>query len=217
MVNELYHHGIKGQRWGVRRYHNADGSLSNAGLKKYANLSKKQMALSSKLTRLDSKKTQLTESYKTVGHAKAEARTARLTERRNKLEPRVSRIERRALKGKQLGILGRYTLNKAYRLDRAIARTSKAKLRFDSKISKINAETLKIQKRIDKYDKKLNQLDPKHEAAGKIYVNSLKIDKKANGAEVTKDNLRTTAREILSDKSSTRSQTDWADYVIKNI
>ena len=154
MVNELYHHGIKGQRWGVRRYHNADGSLSNAGLKKYANLSKKQMALSSKLTRLDSKKTQLTESYKTVGHAKAEARTARLTERRNKLEPRVSRIERRALKGKQLGILGRYTLNKAYRLDRAIARTSKAKLRFDSKISKINAETLKIQKRIDKYDKK---------------------------------------------------------------
>lgn len=32
---ELYHHGIKGQRWGVRRYQNADGSLTNAGLHRY--------------------------------------------------------------------------------------------------------------------------------------------------------------------------------------
>lgn len=32
---ELYHHGIKGQRWGVRRYQNADGSLTAAGKKRY--------------------------------------------------------------------------------------------------------------------------------------------------------------------------------------
>ena len=30
----LYHHGIKGQRWGVRRYQNPDGSLTNAGRKR---------------------------------------------------------------------------------------------------------------------------------------------------------------------------------------
>lgn len=29
--SELYHHGIKGQRWGVRRYQNADGSYTSAG------------------------------------------------------------------------------------------------------------------------------------------------------------------------------------------
>ena len=34
--NELYHYGIKGMRWGVRRYQNADGSLTNAGKKRYA-------------------------------------------------------------------------------------------------------------------------------------------------------------------------------------
>lgn len=40
-TNELYHHGIKGMKWGVRRYQNEDGSLTKAGKKKYAKLEKK--------------------------------------------------------------------------------------------------------------------------------------------------------------------------------
>ena len=35
--NDLYHWGIKGMRWGVRRYQNADGSLTSAGRKRYTN------------------------------------------------------------------------------------------------------------------------------------------------------------------------------------
>lgn len=33
--DELYHHGIKGMRWGVRRYQNEDGSLTPAGERHY--------------------------------------------------------------------------------------------------------------------------------------------------------------------------------------
>lgn len=36
MSNELQHHGIKGQKWGVRRFQNADGSLTAEGKKRYS-------------------------------------------------------------------------------------------------------------------------------------------------------------------------------------
>lgn len=34
--DELYHHGIKGQKWGVRRYQNLDRTLTAAGKARYA-------------------------------------------------------------------------------------------------------------------------------------------------------------------------------------
>ena len=33
----LVHHGIKGQKWGIRRFQNADGSLTAAGRRRYGN------------------------------------------------------------------------------------------------------------------------------------------------------------------------------------
>lgn len=33
MENELYHHGVMGMKWGVRRYQNKDGTLTAAGKK----------------------------------------------------------------------------------------------------------------------------------------------------------------------------------------
>lgn len=34
MEYEIYHYGVKGMKWGVRRYQNADGTLTSAGRKK---------------------------------------------------------------------------------------------------------------------------------------------------------------------------------------
>ena len=36
--HEFYHHGIKGMKWGVRKYQNKDGSLTPAGKKRYSQL-----------------------------------------------------------------------------------------------------------------------------------------------------------------------------------
>ena len=33
----MYHYGVKGMKWGVRRYQNKDGSLTNAGKKHVSN------------------------------------------------------------------------------------------------------------------------------------------------------------------------------------
>ena len=36
MDNHLEHHGIIGMKWGIRRYQNKDGTLTNAGKKRYS-------------------------------------------------------------------------------------------------------------------------------------------------------------------------------------
>ena len=41
--NELYHHGVKGQKWGIRRYQNEDGTLTPAGQKKKLKQQKKEL------------------------------------------------------------------------------------------------------------------------------------------------------------------------------
>lgn len=53
-MNELYHYGIKGQKWGVRRYQYADGTLTPAGQKRYQNSQNSSTA--SKISRIMSTK-----------------------------------------------------------------------------------------------------------------------------------------------------------------
>ena len=52
-TNELKHFGIKGQKWGVRRYRNNDGSLTPAGKRRYHSTSFRAMRAKRENERVD--------------------------------------------------------------------------------------------------------------------------------------------------------------------
>lgn len=51
MRDELYHHGIKGMRWGVRRFQNPDGTLTAAGKRR----ERRDQARADKIARKEAK------------------------------------------------------------------------------------------------------------------------------------------------------------------
>lgn len=69
MENELMHWGIKGMKWGVRRYQNKDGSLTTAGKKRYEQemaklkeeekIAKNKLRTQAKLNKLDEKRKEI--------------------------------------------------------------------------------------------------------------------------------------------------------------
>ena len=61
--DELSHHGIKGQKWGVRRFQNEDMSLTPAGKKRYAKADKFDAKKERHISKIETSKTRLGKSF----------------------------------------------------------------------------------------------------------------------------------------------------------
>ena len=91
-MNELYHYGIKGMKWGVRRYQNKDGSLTGAGKRRFKKVSndpekqKKEKESAKRL--LDARAQQEKEAskdFKELGMHEESKKSARLAQTYNKM------------------------------------------------------------------------------------------------------------------------------------
>lgn len=75
----LAHHGILGQKWGVRRFQNPDGSLTNAGAKRYVKLESKYNRYLAKSKSFDDR----ISSARKKNRAKIENKISKLEAKRN--------------------------------------------------------------------------------------------------------------------------------------
>lgn len=89
-TNELYHHGVKGQKWGKRRYQNADGSYKPNAVGRYNDDGKDGVNNNNRTNILERHKNKLIESYKEKGYGSKAAEVA--AKRRMKTEVFVGAV-----------------------------------------------------------------------------------------------------------------------------
>lgn len=222
-TDSLYHHGILGMKWGVRRYQNKDGSLTPAGKRKAAKMKEKYTELTGKrLVRKPTKKVITEEDVKKKKTLKDLSDTE-LREKINRLqmEKQAKGLESDLASNGQkfVSAVGKQVIAPAAieagkrLLTDLMLKVGKDKLGLDPKETKDALSELK--KEVDKLELE------KRKAVAEDYFNKRK-DKEANNNS-KKDKAEYAKVEIVDDfdnernnKSSRKDDTviiDEADYM----
>lgn len=147
----LYHYGTKGQKWGVRRFQNPDGSLTEEGRRRYGVLEKKIAKQEAKIAKWQKKVDSKSGKY------------LRAVKKQNK----AARLRNKAYNGFLISNSKRAKLAmKADRLDAKAAKMMNSTLKNEAKIRRAQAK-------IAKYNRKMSKINPNHVATGQAYINSL--------------------------------------------
>lgn len=155
MEYELYHHGIKGQRWGIRRYQKKDGSLTPAGKKRYYDTP------------------ELNKQKREMQSAKSANRSSKFAyiKANNIYENVPTQANKQAMKDAE----------KRYVLDRAAYRRSKLKYETNKEVARIQDKGVEFKKKskhrmeLEEQYKKAGMTDEQAQAAANNRIRTEKI------------------------------------------
>lgn len=147
--DELYHHGIEGQKWGQRRWQNPDGSLTPEGRARYGKLEKKIAKQTKKVEKAQVKLDKFNKS-KAIKVAKLKAKSAKYRNKAyNGLFVTKKKAEKYEFKAKKIE-----------------AKADKLQAKADKQQAKIE----KAKALINKYNRDLKELEPSTISSGKKFI-----------------------------------------------
>jgi hypothetical protein len=203
--NELMHYGIKGMKWGVRRYQNKDGSLTTAG---------KKRALKEEYKKVGASK-QLTNRY--IGWQDKDVKTVnKVTKALDRLDSGDSNpkyTDRQRAKDYDTAIRGMTELR-----DRQVLRGMREHAEYqylNNKLARLEDKTVSNPKRQEKIDKKIKSImtDQKlarlgiHEATLRYGQNAAAVDALVKRMSNDKAVVYTTRRRVHANEEAGPVQT----------
>lgn len=192
--DELYHHGIKGQHWGVRRYQNPDGSLKAAGVARYSGSSVIDAYNDEKRRRYYQNARKEQAAYKKTVKSAKQARQEREAAIKSNFKGKARKEELQRSKAE-------------YKHEKFMAKTNRDlnKSKFEDKqFAKIHDTSMKLQKEVqERADASGNVFASKtSQLAGKglkAYGDSVKAGQKQYNDTIT--NYQKARQKALSDPS----------------
>lgn len=131
---ELYHHGVKGQKWGVRRD------------KYLARMARNQ----AKIDKLDRK-------LNTTGALRRKQKAAKAQAKLDKYERRAAKARLRLAKGKNISGRQEKAIMKAEKYKAKVAANSAKNDKWEMKKAGLERKNAKLQKKVDRLNKKISK------------------------------------------------------------